>query len=93
MNKKGRATRAGQVYRQAGAVATSVKTADGRTVRWQNNGGKVPLVIREDMDVPEEYLVQPPPVPDSERIRQALLDGQALEFAKFGEVGKHVRIA
>lgn len=33
MNKKGRATRAGQVYRQAGAVATSVKTADG--LRWQ----------------------------------------------------------
>lgn len=32
MNKKGRATRAGQVYRQAGAVATSVKTADG--LRW-----------------------------------------------------------
>ena len=33
MNKQGRATRAGQVYRQAGAVATSVKTADG--LRWQ----------------------------------------------------------
>lgn len=33
MNEKGRATRAGQVYRQAGAVATSVKTPDG--LRWQ----------------------------------------------------------
>jgi hypothetical protein len=33
MNKKGRPTRAGQVYRQAGAVATAVKTADG--LRWE----------------------------------------------------------
>jgi hypothetical protein len=33
MNKMGRATRAGQVYWQAGAVATSVKTPEG--LRWQ----------------------------------------------------------
>ena len=33
MNNRGRATEAGEVYRQAGAVATSVKTADG--LRWQ----------------------------------------------------------
>ena len=26
MNKRGRATQAGEIYRQAGAVATSVKT-------------------------------------------------------------------
>lgn len=33
MNKKGKATRAGQVYRQAGAVATAVNTGDG--LRWE----------------------------------------------------------
>jgi hypothetical protein len=33
MNKMGRPTRAGQVYRQAGAVATAVKTDDG--LRWE----------------------------------------------------------
>lgn len=33
MNKAGKATRAGEVYWQAGAVATSVETADG--LQWQ----------------------------------------------------------
>ena len=33
MNTNGHATRAGEVYRQAGAVATSVKTKDG--LRWE----------------------------------------------------------
>lgn len=33
MNKKGRPTRAGEVYRQAGAVATAVKTTNG--LRWE----------------------------------------------------------
>ena len=33
MNKHGRPTRAGEVRRQAGAVATAVKTEDG--LRWQ----------------------------------------------------------
>jgi len=33
MNKYGRPMRAGQVMRQAGAVATAVKTKDG--LRWQ----------------------------------------------------------
>ena len=33
MNKQGKATRAGEVYWQAGAVATSVRTPEG--LRWQ----------------------------------------------------------
>lgn len=33
MNKKGAPTRAGEVRRQAGAVATAVKTANG--LRWE----------------------------------------------------------
>jgi len=53
------------------------------------NGGKLPVVV--DGDVPEEFLIFEPKQ-DSDKIREALLQGAELPFARFGERGTHIRM-
>jgi hypothetical protein len=55
------------------------------------NGGKVPMELDESR-VPPDYTIQPPPVPDKERIRADLESGLSLPFARLGERGTHLRI-
>ena len=55
------------------------------------NGGKLPLVFTEGVEVPVtfkkiEYKV------DNEAIRKALDEGEELDFAKYGERGESLRI-
>lgn len=53
------------------------------------NGGKQPL--RLTGDVPEEYMYMKPEI-DTKKIRAALEDGLALDFAHLGERGQHLNI-
>lgn len=55
----------------------------------QKNGGKLPLVV--DGDVPDSFKRVVLEV-DKERIRKALDDGEALDFAHYGERGEHLVI-
>lgn len=53
------------------------------------NGGKQPL--RLTGDVPEEYMYMKPEI-DTKKIRAALEDGLALDFAHLAERGQHLNI-
>lgn len=53
------------------------------------NGGKLPIAIRGE--VPPEFQ-QTQVVPDTDKIRQSLDEGVALEFAVFEERGRHLRV-
>lgn len=55
----------------------------------QKNGGKLPLVV--DGDVPDSFKRVVLEV-DKERIRKALDDGEALDFAHYRERGEHLVI-
>ena len=67
-----------------------IKAGDN-TIKLQNNGGKAPLILEEDKDVPESYM-KVILEPDKEKIRKALEDGEELEFAHIAPRGKHIRI-
>jgi hypothetical protein len=68
-----------------------VETAKFR-VSVVKNGGKLPIEVTGDVyDFPEEYCTFTPK-PNLEAIRKALENGVTLEFAHFGERGKHLRI-
>ncbi len=59
-----------------------------------NNGGKLPVIVDEDFSIsaiPDEFT-KISITPDLEAIREALEDGEALEFARFGERGRSLRI-
>ena len=65
--------------------------AGDNTIKLQNNGGKAPLIFAEDKKIPESYMkviLQP----DNDRIREALENGEKLDFAHIGERGKHIKI-
>lgn len=70
------------------------ETTSGFKLAVQKNGGKTPMEIDPDATIPAEYLVQPPPHPDMDKIYAALKDGQELPFAKLcpEKVGCHLRI-
>ncbi len=55
----------------------------------QKNGGKKPLTILPDADIPDEYCEK---VPDLEKIRKSLESGNILSFAELKERGEHLRI-
>lgn len=59
-----------------------------------NNGGKLLVVIDEDFSVASmpDDLVKVSMTPDLEAIRSALEFGATLEFARFGERGRSLRI-
>jgi len=56
------------------------------------NGGKLPLIIENDDQVPDYYCYQPPLKPDVNKIREALDNGEKLQFARYGERGMHLKI-
>lgn len=56
----------------------------------QKNGGALPVVFTQGMDVPPEWLK--PGDPDTARIRKHLESGVHLHFATLGERGEHLRI-
>ncbi len=73
---------------------TEAKTASNRKICIQKNGGKAPLRIEDGMD-----LAKLPPVyikivrsVNTDAVRQALNAGEQLEWAKLGDVGRHLRI-
>jgi len=71
-----------------------VKTATGRTVSVQKNGGALPLEIDT---VPIEQLLaadmtKTTITADSDKIRKALLAGAELPFARLKPAGTHLRI-
>lgn len=55
----------------------------------QKNGGKAPLVMKEGVEIPEDYTKREP---DMAKIREALDKGLKLSFAELGERGEHLRI-
>ena len=64
-------------------------TAGEYTLKIANNGGVQPLKI--DGDVPDSFtkvIVEP----DNKKIRDALMNGEALEFAHLEERGRHLNI-
>lgn len=59
------------------------------TIKIQKNGGKQPLTITGD--VPESFskvIVEP----DNDKIREALANGQELDFAHLEPRGRHISI-
>lgn len=70
-----------------------IETTSGRVVAIQNNGGLAPLILADNLDastLPAEFL-RVRIDPDADAIRQALEQGQALEFAALGKLGTHIR--
>ncbi len=61
------------------------------TIKLQGNGGKAPLVLEEDKEVPESYM-KVILEPDKQKIREALEAGKKLDFAHIAERGKHIKI-
>ena len=67
-------------------------TQTNRKITIQNNGGILPMIVEETTDpekVPVEYTRKEL---DNAKIREALMKGIQLEFAKLGERGTHLRI-
>lgn len=67
-----------------------VINAGDYTIKLQNNGGSLPLII--DGVVPENYM-KIKYEPDGELIRKAIADGKNITFAHLAERGKHIRIS
>lgn len=66
-------------------------------VALQKHGGKLPLLLNEDLtpaDVPEQFVVEVPATQriDTAAIRAELEAGKTLEFARLGERGSSIRI-
>lgn len=59
------------------------------TLALQNNGGTLPLIV--DGTVPERFT-KITIENDDARIREALDNGEKLDFAHYGERGKHIKV-
>lgn len=59
--------------------------------KLQGNGGPLPLIVDENATVPERFTRLTIET-DNDLIRKALNDGEKLDFAHFGERGKHLVI-
>ena len=55
------------------------------------NGGKAPLIIKDEDHVPKKYLKAVYSI-DKEKIRESLDKGMRLKFAEYGERGESLRI-
>lgn len=55
----------------------------------QKNGGKRPVRLLDDVEVPEEFCKY---IPDNAKIRESLEAGKVLPFAVLEEAGEHLRI-
>lgn len=58
----------------------------------QKNGGKLPLIIDEIKEVPEEYFKHTEKELDNTKIREAIDSGKKITFAHYGEQGESLRI-
>ena len=68
-------------------------TATGFTVTVVNNGGQLPLVIREDVPVPVEFTkTVAVTTVDKEHIREVLESGTPLEFAHLMPRGRRLTV-
>ena len=61
------------------------------TIKMQNAGGQLPIIINEDMTVPERFTKLTIET-DKTAIRKALEAGEVLDFAKYGERSKVLKI-
>lgn len=64
---------------------------DRYRVSIAKNGGKQAMTVRDE-DVPDDWKYQPPAVPDTDRIREALANGEELPFAQLLPRGEHINI-
>ena len=72
--------------------ATGKQEAGGvLKARIVKNGGKLPLIVDENAELPEKYQ-KVEIKPNNEAIREALDKGEELPFAHFGERGVHINI-
>ncbi len=64
------------------------------TATVTNNGGRLPVTMKTEdpMAVPIQFTKQPPRVFHADRIREALVAGEVLEFATLEERGTHLRV-
>lgn len=70
---------------------TKVKT-EHFSVSVARNGGAQPMTITATIDqIPEEYIIREPKA-DTKKIREALVSGEALDFAHLEERGTHLNI-
>lgn len=71
-----------------------VDTERGRTVTIQRNGGKLPVTVNDSVDLNAIPLwcVKIVRSVDTDAVRSALERGEALDFARLGERGTHLRI-
>lgn len=72
----------------------SIRTATGRTVAVQGNGGSVPVRLADAIDpatIPDEFAIVRRS-PDLEAIRKHLEAGGSLPFAELGVRGTSLRI-
>ena len=69
---------------------SEIKAGD-ETFKMQNAGGQLPVVVDENATVPERFTKMTIET-DKELIRKALNDGEKLDFARFGERSKVLRI-
>ena len=73
-------------------LGKTVIETDLHTFKEVNNGGQLPLIVKES-EVPAEYTkIEIKQKPDNDKIREALKQGKELDFAKFGERGTHLKI-
>ena len=61
------------------------------TIKLANNGGQVPIIYDEEKEVPDRFkkIIYET---DGGLVRKALEAGEILDFAHFGERGKHIKI-
>lgn len=86
------------VTKLKGAVYLSMKET-GRTkagdsitsIRIRKNGGKLPLIFNEGVEVPTEFTKTTIET-DNDKVREALDEGKVLSFAHYGERGESITI-
>jgi triacylglycerol esterase/lipase EstA (alpha/beta hydrolase family) len=76
------------------AMETMEKTeipAGAVKIKLVKNGGQVPIIYDEGKEIPDRFkkIIYET---DGGLVRKALEEGEELEFARFGERGKHVTI-
>lgn len=89
-------TRANSIKKMSEALQSAMETAGvdvlnagDYELKIVNNGGVQPLIISGD--VPDSFM-KVIYEPDNKKIREALIDGQELDFARLGERGRHLKI-